>query len=333
MSTDAAQRAIVTATPNPSVDVSTAVDRVEPDRKLRCDEPRREPGGGGLNVARAIARLGGAALALWAKGGVTGQLVHELLDAEAVPHRPIPIDGHVRESFAVLERASGRQFRFGTPGPVLHADSLAAFVDDVRRIRPFPSLVVGSGSLPRGVGDGFYADLAEAVADGGGRFILDTHGAPLQRALDTRRVFLIKPNLRELGTLVGRELQDDAEIATAARAIVQEGACHVVVVSLGAGGAWVVTRDIAERIVAPTVPIRSAIGAGDSTVAGIAVALSRGESMVRAAHFGVAAGAAAVMTPGTELCRRADVERLFSQMLSRPVSSRSGLDLHGGRGE
>ena len=98
MSTDAAQRAIVTATPNPSVDVSTAVDRVEPDRKLRCDEPRREPGGGGLNVARAIARLGGTALALWAKGGVTGQLVHELLDAEAVPHRPIPIDGHVRET-------------------------------------------------------------------------------------------------------------------------------------------------------------------------------------------------------------------------------------------
>ena len=303
---------IVTATPNPSIDVSTAVDRVEPDRKLRCDQPVREPGGGGLNVARAIARLGGTALALWAKGGATGELLHVLLDEAALQHRPISIPGLVRESCAVTERSSGRQYRFGTPGPVLQTKSLSAFFDALQGFEPFPALVVGSGSLPPGADGRFYADIAKAVASRGGRFILDTHGPALRQALDTRHVYLIKPNLRELGALVGRDLQDDADIATAAREILAQGSSRVVVVSLGAGGALVVTEDTTDRIVAPTVRIRSRIGAGDSTMAGIALALARGEPLGRAARFGVAAGAAAVMTPGTELCRREDTERLFA---------------------
>jgi 6-phosphofructokinase 2 len=261
-----------------------------------------------------MTRMGGASLALWAKGGATGELLHELLDRESVAHRPIPMDGLVRESFAVFERVSGRQFRFGTPGPTLSSDGLAALLDQVKRLDPFPRLVVGSGSLPPGIDERFFADLAEASAAGGARFILDTHGAPLRRALDTHRVYLMKPNLRELGALVGRELQDDADVTAAARAIVNDGAAEVVLVSLGAAGALVVTRDLVDRIVAPTVPVRSRIGAGDSTVAGIAFALARGEPIGRAARFGVAAGAAAVMTPGSDLCRREDVERLFAQI-------------------
>lgn len=306
--------AIITVTPNPVIDVSTFVDRVEPERKLRCDEPQREPGGGGLNVARAITRLGDDALALWLKGGTTGQLLHKLIDAEGVPHRAIPCDGLTRESFAVVERASGRQFRFGMPGPTLPADGLAPFVDALKRTEPFPALIVGSGSLPPGADKTFYGDLAETAVAAGARFILDSHGAALRLALDTRRVYLIKPNLRELGNLVDRELRDDAEIAAAAAALVSAGSCQVVVVSLGAAGALVVTRDGADRIISPTVPVRSRIGAGDSMIAGIASALIRGEPLARAARFGVAAGAAAVMTPGTELCRRENVYRLFSAM-------------------
>ncbi|MDH4066296.1 MAG: PfkB family carbohydrate kinase, partial [Acidobacteriota bacterium] len=253
-------------------------------------------------------------LAVWSKGGTTGALLHELLDGDRVPHHPVPMTGPVRESFAVLERSTGRQFRFGTPGPTLPADGLVSMVDALGQLEPPPAFVVGSGSLPPGVDDRFYADLAEAVTSRGARFILDTHGAPLSLALRTGRVYLIKPNLRELGALVGRALQDDADIAAAARAIVDEHGCEIVMASLGAGGAVVVTADSVDRIVAPTVPVRSRIGAGDSTVAGLALALARGASIRRAARFGVAAGAAAVMTPGTELCRREDVERLFASM-------------------
>jgi 6-phosphofructokinase 2 len=189
---------------------------------------------------------------------------------------------------------------------------LAALIDELTRLEPAAALVVGSGSLPPGVDEGFYADLATRAAQGGARFILDTHGTPLRRALDTGHVYLIKPNLRELGSLLGRELEYDADIARAARTIVREGACQVVFVSLGAGGALVVTAERADHVRAPTVPVKSRIGAGDSTVAGIAVALTRGEPIDRAARLGVAAGAAAVMTSGSELCRQADVERLFA---------------------
>ena len=306
--------AIVTVTPNPAVDVSTAVDVVEADRKLRCDEPTREAGGGGINVARAIARLGGTALALWASGGVTGALLQQMLDNERVSHHPVPIDGLTRESFAVLERSSGRQFRFGMPGPTMPPDGLDTLIEQVGRLRPSPALVVASGSLPPGVDDGWFGRLADVVSAAGGRFVLDTHGTPLRRALDTRLVYLIKPNLRELSALVGRALDDDAGVAEAARSIVRDGGCKVVVVSLGAAGAVVVTENETGRVRAPAVEVRSPIGAGDSTVAGIVTALMRDEPVGRAVRYGVAAGSAAVMTPGTELCRREDVDSLFSGM-------------------
>jgi 6-phosphofructokinase 2 len=313
-STLQSSQTIVTATPNPSIDVSTAADRVAPHRKIRCDEPKREPGGGGLNVSRAIMYLGGATLALWARGGLTGAFVHELLDREGVPHRPIVINGLLKESFSVLERSSGRQFRFSTPGPRLRADELMAMVDELTRVEPVPAIVVGSGGLPPGVDDGFYAQLGKAAVAVGCRFVLDTHGVPLRRALDSGHVYLIKPNRRELGELVGRDLERDADVVAAARQLVSEGACEVVVASLGAAGACLVTRDVVDRIVPPAVPVRSDIGAGDSAVAGIVLGLVRGEPLGRAVRFGVAAGTAAVMTDGTELCRRQDVERLLPQI-------------------
>jgi 6-phosphofructokinase 2 len=306
--------AIVTFTPNPAIDVSTSVERVEPERKLRCDEPRREPGGGGLNVARAITRLGGAALALWAKGGATGSMLHVLLDREGVPHQPIQIDGLVRESFAVFERSSGRQFRFSTPGPSLPENGLQRLIDELARMAPLPALVVDSGSLPPGTDEHLYAQAAEVVASRGGRLVLDTAGRALRLALETRCVSLIKPNPRELSLLVEKELRSPAALADAARAIVAAGLCQVVLISLGASGALVVDADVTDLINAPAVPVRSTVGAGDCTVAGMVLALNRGEPTLRAARFGVAAGAAAVMTPGSELCRRQDVERLFAAM-------------------
>jgi 6-phosphofructokinase 2 len=153
-------------------------------------------------------------------------------------------------------------------------------------------------------------------AKDGARVVVDTSGGALQRTLDARP-FLVKPNLRELSQLAGHPLESDEQIEEAAQGLVREGKVAVVVVSLGAGGAVVVSEEGARTVRAPTVPIRSKVGAGDSTVAGITLALSRGESLVDAARFGVAAGAAAVMTEGTELCRREDTERLYGCMKRR----------------
>ncbi|MBP1468531.1 1-phosphofructokinase family hexose kinase [Candidatus Chloroploca sp. M-50] len=301
---------IVTLTMNPSVDVSTDVDHVMPEHKLRCSAARFEPGGGGLNVSRALRNLGEESLALYTAGGMHGAMLQDLLDHEHVPHRALAVAGPTRESFAVLETNSGQQFRFNLPGPTLSEPEWRACLEALASITPVPTFIVASGSLPPGVPDHFYAEVAAFGRTIGARVSVDTSGAALQAAVDAS-LFLIKPNLRELALLVGRPLDDEAEVERAALELVSSGRTTVVVVSLGAAGALLATGTTCERLRSPTVPIRSKVGAGDSMVAGIVAGLVRGLDLREAVRFGVAAGAAAVMTPGSELCRRDDTERLY----------------------
>ena len=304
---------IVTLTMNPAVDVSISTDRVVPEHKLRCSAPRLEPGGGGINVARAIRELGGEALALYLAGGAMGTLLRELVDAAGLEHEPIPVRGRTRQNLTVSETGTDCQYRFVVPGPALETEEWRHPLELLARMTPPPRYVVASGSLPPGVPDDFYALLASAARAAGARMILDTSGPPLRRGIEGK-VYLAKPNLRELGQLADTELYDENTVERAARSLVEAERAQIVVVSLGAAGVLLVTAELTERIRAPVVPIRSKVGAGDSTVAGIVLALSRGEDPRRAAYWGVAAGAAAVMTPGTELCRREDVERLYHEL-------------------
>jgi 6-phosphofructokinase 2 len=305
----------VTLTMNASVDVSVETERVVPDHKLRCRAPRLDPGGGGLNVARVIHELGGSALALYLAGGPTGQLLEDLLDESGVEHERLPIAERTRENLTVSETDSNAQFRFVLPGPELRRDEWERCLERLSAVEPQPQYVVASGSLPPGVPDDFYAGVADVARRLGARMVLDTSGVALRRGIEGG-VYLVKPNLRELGQVVGRELDDEAHQEQVARQLIEDGRAEVVVVSLGPAGVLLVSAELVERIRTPTVPIRSRIGTGDSTVAGIVVGLSRGDNLRVAVRRGVAAGAAAVMTPGTELCRRADAERLFGALLS-----------------
>ena len=302
---------IATLTVNPAVDLAATVDQVKPDEKLRCREPRRDPGGGGINVARAVHRLGGRARAVFAAGGSPGRLLERLLDDEDVASEPIDIQAFTRENLTVYEERSEQQFRFILPGPDLTEDERNELVETA--LEDDPAYLVASGSLPPGAPDDFYARLARQARERGVRLVLDTSGDPLRQGVRAG-VYLLKPNLRELGQIAGRNVAEDPEQEEAARELVEQGRAEVVVVSLGAAGVLLVTPEQVERIAAPTVTIRSKVGAGDSTVAGIVLALARGDDVPTAVRFGVAAGAAAVMTAGTELCRREDTERLFERI-------------------
>ena len=308
---------IVTLTMNPALDESTSVAYVLPDRKLRCQAPTYEPGGGGINVARAIRKLGGDALACFPVAGPAGELLKRLLEAEGVPQRPVPIAGWTRENLNVLEEVSGRQFRFCMPGPTLEETEWPVFLDWLRQLQPPPAFVVASGSLPPGVPDDFYARVAAVARDRGSRLVLDTSGVPLARAVD-QGVHLLKPSLHEFQALLGEPEVDESRLATLGATVVKRGWCDILVLSLGAGGALWVTGSEWERLAAPAVPIKSSVGAGDSMVAGIVLSLARGRPLREAVRFGVAAGAAAVMNPGTALCRREDVERLYPQVMTSP---------------
>jgi 6-phosphofructokinase 2 len=309
---------IATVTMNPAIDVSTGVGRVLADRKLRCGAPRYEPGGGGINVARAVRKLGGEATAIFPAGGPAGRLLAALLSREGVPRIAVEIVGWTRENLNVLEEETGRQFRFVLPGPALAEREWRQCLETLEALDSFPEFLVASGSLPPGVPEDFSLRLAALARRRRARLVLDSSGAALSRAAQ-ERVFLCKPSLREFEQMTGETGADESRVRELAREIVERGWCEVLVLSLGSGGALWTTRSEQERLTAPAVPVASTVGAGDSMVAGIVLSLSRGRALGEAVRFGVAAASAAVMNPGTELCRREDAERLFGQVVAVPV--------------
>lgn len=306
---------IATLTLNPAVDKSSTLAQVVPERKLRCKEPRFDPGGGGLNVARAVKELGGEAAAWWICGGAIGEMLEQLLDAQELDHYPVRVQAMTRENLIVFEESSKQQFRFGFPGATLTQDEIDSCLELLRSKNPPPDYLVLSGSLPPDVDENLYARIAESMPSSC-RVILDTSGRPLRLGVESQ-VYLIKPNIDELEQLAECNVEDDAQIRSVAQSLIHRGKVQVVVTSLGSGGATVTTADQHEHIRAPTVKIRSKVGAGDSMVGGIVFALSQGKSVAEAVRYGVAAGAAAVMTDGTQLCRRGDTERLYEEMTKR----------------
>ena len=306
-------RSILTITLNPTIDVSSSVPNVFPEHKLRCGPARNEAGGGGLNVARALKHLGADSLALHFCGGPTGSVLRALLDAEGVRHQSVPIKAWTRQSIIITETATGQQYRFVMRGPTLAEEEWRLALDLVSEMKELPELIVASGSLPAGVPADFYGELARRLHGRNVRLLLDTSGSALAAALGTG-VFLIKPSLRELRALSGEELVHETEQDAAAVKIVNKGGAEVVLVSLGAAGVLLASSTGCERMRAPTVPVQSKVGAGDSMLAGVTLGLASGYSMRDAVRLGIAAGTAAVMTGGTELCRREDVARLFDQI-------------------
>lgn len=305
---------IVTLTLNPAVDLSTSTDAIRSTEKLRCSAPRLDPGGGGINVARAIHALGGQAIAVFPAGGPTGAILEALLTEEGISYRRVPVAGRTRENFAVEEKTSGRQFRFVMPGPILRSEELEACLAALAEIDPKPAYVVASGSLPPSCPDDFYGEIIDWASANGIRIVLDTSGPGLNVIL-RKKAFLIKPSRSELEHLVGSPLTDRTAIAAAAGDLVAQRCAEVVVVSLGAEGAVLASETASGFLPAPAVKVRSTVGTGDSMVAGLVLAIARRRSMKQALHLGIAAGAAAALNPGTALCRREDVVRLLGEDL------------------
>ncbi|OBH14835.1 1-phosphofructokinase family hexose kinase [Mycobacterium sp. E3247] len=300
---------IVTLTMNPALDITTSVGVVRPTDKLRCSATRYDPGGGGINVARVARVLGASVLAVFPAGGSHGGLLTTLLGDAEVPFRRIPIDAQTRESFTVNETSTGQQYRFVLPGPELTVAEQERCLDLLRIAAESAGFVVASGSLPPGVPADYYQGVADICQQLGVPLILDTSGGGLQHI--SSGVFLLKASVRELRECVGRRLATEPEQFAAAHELIDRGRAQVVVVSLGSYGALLATRHTSQRFSAIPMACGSGVGAGDAMVAAITVALSRGWPLTKCVRFGIAAGTAMLMTPGTAVCERADVDRLF----------------------
>jgi 6-phosphofructokinase 2 len=315
---------LLTITLNPALDIAAHVPVVEPDRKLHCTDATVEPGGGGVNVARVAHRLGASVTAAVLVGGGTGAQLVEQLRGEGVGTEPVAVGGSVRQSFTAVERASGRQFRFVLPGPVLGADERQAAWDQLVALAAGEDVVVVSGSVPPGVDEDDLVALLRRIRADGADLVVDSSDIGL-RAAATVGALLLKPSVNELSRYVGVALSEHEEIAAAARELGAVGPSTAVVVSMGAAGALLVPKggDVL-WFHAPRVHVVSTVGAGDSLVAATVVALQRGAPLAEAVRAGVAAGTAATLASGTGLCARADVERLLPLVTVSPIGAAPG---------
>ncbi|HLO79447.1 MAG TPA: 1-phosphofructokinase family hexose kinase [Chitinophagaceae bacterium] len=304
--------AIVTITFSPCIDKSTSVRELLPEKKLRCAVPMLDPGGGGVNVARAIHKLGGEALAVFPSGGYTGKQFNALLSAENIPSCIIETKNETRENIIVVDESTSKQYRFGMPGTELTPAEWQQCLDEVNKMEGL-EFIVASGSLPPGVPMDIYARLAVIAKKKNAKLVIDTSGEALRHASD-EGVYLLKPNLGELASLIGRERLEESELEEIGKQFVLNGHCEVLVVSLGGAGAVLITANEMHHVVPPKVDAKSVVGAGDSMVAGMVLSLSRHLPMNEVLQIGVACGTAATLNPGTDLCRKEDVEMLLKMI-------------------
>jgi 6-phosphofructokinase 2 len=304
---------ILTVTLNPCIDKSSSVEKFEAESKMRCSEVMNEPGGGGINVSKALKKLDAASTALFPAGGHNGNMLCSLLDNEAIPFHAVDTQVETRENWVMLEKETNKQFRFNFPGKEVKEETIKSLTDQIRNFTP--SFVVASGSLPPGLPDYFYGLIVKNANAVGAKCIVDTSGPALE-ALKGKGAYLIKPNIGELAKLLKIESVDKNEVDDAALQIINDGFAQVVVVSMGATGAWLVSQDEKHFVAAPKVEKKSTVGAGDSMVAGMVYMLQQQRSLKDALTFGVACGTAATMNEGTQLFDKVDAERLYESIIN-----------------
>lgn len=303
--------AITTLTLNPSLDKSTHFSGLLAEQKMRCEIPRYDAGGGGINVSKAILKLGGHSLCIFTSGGSSGEMLETLITNQKIESAIIKTKNWTRENFIAFDDMSQAQYRFGFPGNELLDVEIDAILKSIQDLQS--DYLVISGSLNEGVSSDFYQKIAETAKASNIKVIVDTSGEALNKVLETG-VYLIKPNIGELAKLIGVERLEMNEVAPAAQKLIEKGCAEIIVVSLGPQGAVLVTANQTEFVAAPNVVKKSTVGAGDSMVGAMTWALSQNKSLKEVVQWGVACGSAATMNEGTQLFNVADANRLFKEL-------------------
>lgn len=315
---------ILTVTLNPALDLTTDTGKVESGYKLRCGPARLDPGGGGVNVSRAIAKLGGRSTPFIAIGGPTGDMLKSLLAAQGIDAEWFAVDGLTRQSVVVNEQSSRQQFRFVLPGPDWSAPQAARAMGALETALASPRgrirYVVASGSLPPGLPDDFYNRIGELADSTDARFVLDTSGRMLDVAASGGQhpPYAWIMDQREAEYLAGGPLVDLDALERFGLELKARKLAQILILTFGEGGAVALSETETLRVIPPKVEVVSKVGAGDSFVGGLVLKLARGASLREACSYAVAAAASSVTSPATALCDAAQTERYFSMILERP---------------
>lgn len=306
---------ITTVCMNPSFDKTASVARIEPGSVNRLHDVRVDIGGKGLNVAVALRRLGVEAQCVGCLGEMDAASFLHLVEREDVPFTPLTVPGEVRTNLKLYDESSKVITEFNEPGVTLDGKQLARFLELLRDACVSSDYIVLSGRLPEGCGDDTYRRCMQAVT--GKRCVLDSAGASLLHGIK-ERPFLIKPNLPEIEAVMKKELRTLRSIRDAALFMIEYGAQNVIV-SMGKYGALFTNGK--KTLFSPALQVKasSTVGAGDAMIGGVLLGLDRGLPLEEAFRFGVAAGAASVMTEGTQLLRKLDFEALVPKVTVQEV--------------
>jgi 6-phosphofructokinase 2 len=302
---------IFTLTVNPVIDKTTTVDSLIANCKLNCSTPKYYPGGGGINVSRAIRNLEGKSTAIYLAGGLSGTHFQQLMEARGIEQKVIPQEGRTRENLSVTDRESSLQYRFGVPGPFINEHEWTASLELIKTQIKRGDYLVASGKLPPGVPSNYFALVATIVNEKKAFLILDTKEEGLKEAVKNP-IFLFKPNLGELCSLLNLSFISYKDLERLAMIFMTTHPCNIMVVSMGSKGALLATKENCTFIPAPMVREKNRIGAGDSMVAGMTLSLLKGKSYVEMAQYGVACGTAATLNSDGHLCQKEDVSKLYS---------------------
>jgi len=299
---------IYTITLNPALDRTVWVEEIKPDDSNRIKKEERFAGGKGIDVSRVLTMLGIGSTALGFVGGFTGEELEGRLLNEGISCDFIRISGETRTNIIMNDMRTGIQSVFGASGPVIEPYELMRIIHKIESLE-HPEIVIISGSIPPGVHPKIYRKLTEIVKSRNAKVILDADGEAL--AEGTRGLpDLIKPNIHELGRLVGAELKEVDDVISAAKRNQKSGISNVIV-SMGSKGLLLIGEKESYHAFHPMVEVKNTIGAGDSAVAGFVYGMVEGKGLKEALVYAVAAGTATTLMPGTALCCKDDFLRLI----------------------
>lgn len=304
---------IITLTINPALDKSAKVDGLIADKKLRCHSIKYQPGGGGINISILLKNLGTETSCIATSGGDTGKYLTELLIKQNIEPKTIPVKRWTRENLSVVDTQSEFQYRFGMPGNKLGKTELEAIKKLVNEIVNPQDILVLSGSLAPKMPADYYAQLIKFLGDKDLKVVIDTSGEALKEALK-EKVYLVKPNQRELAQLAEKEFMYTVEQETFAMELVKSKKAEYVVVSLGARGAFIACNEGVFYKSTPSVKVKSTIGAGDSMVAGLIYGILKKFPPEKMLKYGVACGVATTMSEGTSLATKKNIEKVLKLM-------------------
>lgn len=290
---------VVTFTMNPAVDLFGETQHIFDDSKSRCRQTALLPGGGGINVARNMRRMGSKTITIFPAGGPNGQYLAELLEQDSQPFDAIPIAAHTRQNFAITDKSRQVMHHFVFPGPELSDAELASCRNAL--LAHNADWMVLSGSLPEHIDQQFYADVTRQAQQRGCKVLLDTSGKALSETL-FHGAYLAKLNRKEFASLGYDEEASVTELLSQMRDLVKRNAVEVLIVTLNRGGAALVSKDGLESYIsAPKVTIVSHVGAGDSFMSALAHQLNQGAPLLKAFRYGVAAAYVTVQCEGNQL--------------------------------